>query len=108
MQTGGDSLFMRKIILFTKQVHFLLVKFKLSLSGTLSHATELPHIIIIAQQNSLTTPPSLTCQVQGQLQIKVWRKPDPLGSENVRIPGGRLGRGWSGLELTDTLATFLS
>ena len=35
---------------------------------------------------------------------KVGRKSDPPGSENLRIPGGRLGRGeWSGLDLTDTL-----
>ena len=31
---------------------------------------------------------------------KVGRKPNPRGSENVRIPEARPG-GWSGLELTD-------
>ena len=31
------------------------------------------------------------------------RKPDPRGNQNVRIPGGR-PEGWSGSELTDTLA----
>ena len=31
-----------------------------------------------------------------------WAKTQPSGSENVEIPGVRLG-GWSGLELTDTL-----
>ena len=30
------------------------------------------------------------------------QNPEPLGSENVRIPGVRPG-GWSGLELIDTL-----
>ena len=33
---------------------------------------------------------------------KVGQNPDSQGSENVRIPGGRLRGGWSGLELTDT------
>ena len=30
-----------------------------------------------------------------------WAKTRPPGSTNVRIPGGRPGVGWSGLELTD-------
>ena len=29
-------------------------------------------------------------------------KPDPRGNEDVRIPGGHPGGGWSGLELTHT------
>ena len=33
---------------------------------------------------------------------KVGRKPDHWGSENGRIPRGRLEGGWLGLELTDT------
>ena len=60
METGRDDLFMRKNILFTKQVHFYACKIQIKLQLYPSHATELPcyhHYYIVKQ--SIAPPPCM-------------------------------------------------